>query len=120
MKQVKDQCEIRIIHDEKVKEARLRALDSDATNNLCQTFKALGDTSRLKILWALEYQEMCVCDLAALLGISESAVSHQLRLLRNLHLVRNRRDGTILYYRLADGHVSELIRVALEHVCEAR
>ena len=83
-------------------------------------FKALGDVSRLKILWALEQQEMCVCDLAALLGITESAVSHQLRLLRTLRLVKNRRKGTILYYRLADDHVSELVRIALEHIREPK
>ena len=120
MKLIKDQCDCRIIHDEKVKEARKRALEDEATESLCQTFKALGDASRLKILWALEHQEMCVCDLAALLGISESAVSHQLRLLRTLRLVKNRRNGTILYYRLTDDHVSELVKIALEHVREPK
>ena len=99
-------------------EARQRALAEEVTGNLCQTFKALGDPSRLKIMWALEHQEMCVCDLAALLGITESAVSHQLRLLRTLRLVKNRREGTILYYRLADDHVSQLVRIALEHIGE--
>ena len=118
VKQVKDKCDCRIIHDEKVNEARLWALDEWKTEGLCQTFKALGDVSRLKILWALERQEMCVCDLAALLGITESAVSHQLRLLRTLRLVKNRRAGTILYYRLADDHVSQLVRIALEHIQE--
>ena len=118
MKNTKDQCECRIIHDDKVKEARQRALDDETIDDLCQTFKALGDASRLKILWALEHQEMCVCDLAALLGITESAVSHQLRLLRTLRLVKNRREGTILYYRLADDHIFELVRIALEHVRE--
>ena len=120
MKNIKDQCECRIIHDDKVREARIKALDEEVTYDLCQTFKVLGDASRLKIIWALEYQEMCVCDLAALLGITESAVSHQLRLLRTLRLVKNRRDGTILYYRLADDHVSQLVRVALEHINETR
>jgi DNA-binding transcriptional ArsR family regulator len=120
MKQVKDKCECRIIHDEKVKEAREKALGDLATDDLCQTFKALGDMSRLKILWALAHQEMCVCDLAALLGITESAVSHQLRLLRTLRLVKNRREGTILYYQLADDHVSQLIRIALDHIQEPR
>ncbi len=114
----KDKCDCRIIHEEKVNEARQRALDDLVTENLCETFKALGDMSRLKVLWALEYQEMCVCDLAALLGITESAVSHQLRLLRTLRLVKNRREGTILYYRLADDHVSQLVRIALEHIQE--
>ena len=114
----KDKCDCRIIHEEKVNEARQRALDDLVTENLCETFKALGDMSRLKVLWALEYEEMCVCDLAALLGITESAVSHQLRLLRTLRLVKNRREGTILYYRLADDHVSQLVRIALEHIQE--
>lgn len=120
MKQIKDKCDCRIIHDDKVNEARLQALGDVAIEDLCQTFKALGDISRLKILWALEHQEMCVCDLAALLGITESAVSHQLRLLRTLRLVKNRREGTILYYRLADDHVSQLVSIALEHVQEPR
>jgi DNA-binding transcriptional ArsR family regulator len=117
-KDLKDRCDCRIIHRNKVQEARRMALGSLAAEDLCQTFKALGDPSRLKILWALEHQEMCVCDLAALLGITESAVSHQLRLLRTLRLVKNRRDGTILYYRLTDDHVSQLVRIALEHVQE--
>lgn len=120
MKQINDKCDCRIIHDDKVNEARLQALGDLAIEDLCQTFKALGDISRLKILWALEHQEMCVCDLAALLGITESAVSHQLRLLRTLRLVKNRREGTILYYRLADDHVSQLVSIALEHVQEPR
>jgi ArsR family transcriptional regulator, lead/cadmium/zinc/bismuth-responsive transcriptional repressor len=116
--QIKDKCQCRIIHDEKVEEARLKALDDMAIEDICQIFKALGDISRLRILWALEHQEMCVCDLAALLGISESAVSHQLRLLRTLRLVKNRREGTILYYRLTDDHVSQLVCIALEHIRE--
>ena len=115
MKRNKDTCGCRIIHDEKVKEAQQKALAGPVTEGLCQTFKALGDISRLRILWALEHEEMCVCDLAALLGITESAVSHQLRLLRTLRLVKNRREGTILYYRLTDEHVSRLIRIALDH-----
>ena len=120
MKNIKDRCECRIIHDEKVQDARHLALDEEVTDELCQTFKTLGDASRLKIMWALKHQEMCVCDLAALLGITESAVSHQLRLLRTLRLVKNRRDGTILYYRLADDHVLQLVRIALEHVNETK
>ncbi|KPK26420.1 MAG: ArsR family transcriptional regulator [Desulfobacterales bacterium SG8_35_2] len=120
MKQIKDKCDCRIIHDDKVNEARLKALSDLAIEDICQTFKALGDVSRIKILWALEHQEMCVCDLAALLGITESGVSHQLRLLRTLRLVKNRREGTILYYRLADDHVSQLVSIALEHIQEPR
>lgn len=113
-----DMCGCRVVHQSQVEEARKLALAQEVIDDLSRIFKALGDGSRLKILWALEKGEMCVCDLAALLGISESAVSHQLRLLRTMRLVKNRRHGTILYYRLADLHVSELVRVALEHVQE--
>ena len=119
MQETADKCEYRIIHREKVEEAGRKALADHVIEDLCLTFKALGDASRLKILRALEFQEMCVCDLAALLGITESAVSHQLRLLRTLRLVKNRREGTILYYRLADNHVSQLVRIALEHIQES-
>ena len=111
-----DLCDCRLIHRRAVEEARACALDQDETENLAQIFKALADATRLKILWALEQREMCVCDLAAMLGLTESAVSHQLRLLRNLKLVTNRRDGVVLYYRLSDTHVSELIRITLEHM----
>ena len=113
-----DKCDCRIIHEDKVKSARKNLLSPAIAENLCQTFKALGDKTRLKILWALEKQEMCVCDLAAMLDVTESAVSHQLRLLRTLRLVANRREGTILYYSLTDDHVSQLIQVALVHVQE--
>jgi DNA-binding transcriptional ArsR family regulator len=99
-----------------VEEAIASSLDPYEIGTLAQIFKALADETRLKILWALEKREMCVCDLAAMLGLTESAVSHQLRLLRNLQLVTNRRDGVVLYYRLADNHVSQLIRITLEHL----
>ncbi len=114
--QIKDLCDCRLIHRQAVEEARASGLAQDETESLAQIFKALADETRLKMLWALEKREMCVCDLAAMLGLSESAVSHQLRLLRNLKLVSNRRDGVILYYRLTDTHVSQLIRVTLEHL----
>ena len=118
MSTIKDICDCRVIHEDKVASARKASLSPEIAENLCQTFKALGDSTRLKILWALEKQEMCVCDLAAMLDVTESAVSHQLRLLRTLRLVMNRREGTILYYSLSDKHVSQLIQVALEHVQE--
>jgi DNA-binding transcriptional ArsR family regulator len=112
----RDLCDCRIIHRQTVEAARASELDPAETERVVRTFKALADVSRLRILWALSRHEMCVCDLAALLGLTESAVSHQLRLLRNLQLVANRRDGVVLYYRLADTQVAQLIQVALEHV----
>ena len=109
-------CDCRLIHRQAVEAARASGLASEETERMAQIFKTLADVTRLKILWALEKQEMCVCDLAALLGLSESAVSHQLRLLRNLQLVANRRDGVVLYYRLTDTHVSQLMKTTLEHL----
>jgi len=114
----KDRCKCRIIHKDQVDAARKTALGDTEVELLSQTFKALGDPSRLRILTALEKQELCVCDIAALLTISESAVSHQLRLLRTIKLVKNRREGAVLYYSLNDTHVSILIGTALEHVRE--
>jgi DNA-binding transcriptional ArsR family regulator len=113
-----DQCDSRVIHEENIERAKDNALPSGEVDRVTRTFKAMGDPTRLGILWALELGEMCVCDLAALLGISESAISHQLRILRHLSLVVNRREGTVLYYRLNDHHVSQLITLALEHIRE--
>jgi ArsR family transcriptional regulator, lead/cadmium/zinc/bismuth-responsive transcriptional repressor len=85
---------------------------------LAETFKVLGDTTRVRMLDALSRAELCVCDLAALLGLSESAVSHQLRLLRGMRLVRPRRDGRLVYYALDDQHIVGLFAQGLEHVEE--
>jgi DNA-binding transcriptional ArsR family regulator len=92
---------------------------SDATAAaLAETFKALGDPTRVRMLDALSHAEVCVCDLAAMLRLTESAVSHQLRLLRSLRLVRSRRAGRHIYYALADQHVVKLFQQGLEHVEE--
>lgn len=111
-------CDCRIIHQERIAGARDTALGEIEIGKLSAIFKAMGDPTRLKILGALGQEEMCVCDLAAFLGVTESAVSHQLRLLRQLHLVTNRREGPVLYYRLNDDHVSRLTLLALEHIRE--
>ncbi len=113
-----DQCECRCIHQDRIDRARAAALDGEENARMAQLFKAMGDPNRLRILWALQQDEMCVCDLARFLGISESAVSHQLRLLRQLHLVSNRREGPVLYYRPNDEHIHRLMELALEHIRE--
>ena len=113
-----DRCDCRIIHEDRIRQARQEALPAGEQESVTQLFKALVDSSRLRILWALNRGEMCVCDLAALLKVSESAVSHQLRLLRTMRLVSNRREGAVLYYRLNDHHIEQLIRLSLEHVRE--
>ncbi|MDD2463653.1 MAG: metalloregulator ArsR/SmtB family transcription factor [Desulfobulbus sp.] len=113
-----DLCGIRCIHKDQVTKAREQALSAEEYEDMAALFKAMGDPNRLRILWALGHEEMCVCDLAALLGSSESAVSHQLRMLRQMALVKNRRQGQVLYYRLNDDHVHTLIHVTLEHIRE--
>jgi ArsR family transcriptional regulator, lead/cadmium/zinc/bismuth-responsive transcriptional repressor len=84
--------------------------------HLAEIFSALGDPTRLRVLFALARQELCVCDLSTLLGVSVSAVSHQLRLLRGLRLVKFRREGRLAYYSLDDHHVAALLEMGLEHV----
>lgn len=113
-------CGIRMIHPERIARARADAFPARVVGRLARTFRALGDPTRLGIVMALRKGEMCVCDLAALLELSESAVSHQLRHLRDLALVRNRREGQVLYYSLDDAHVAELIEIGLEHAGEIR
>ena len=85
---------------------------------LAETFKVLGDVTRVRIIDVLSQGELCVCDIASLLDLSDSAVSHQLRLLRNLRLVRPRRDGRLVFYSLDDQHIIGLFRQALRHVSE--
>ena len=87
---------------------------------LAETFKVLGDVTRVRILDALSRSELCVCDLAQLIGLSESAVSHQLRLLRGMRLVRARRDGRMAFYTLDDQHIVRLFEQGMEHVEERR
>ena len=96
-----------------------RRMRPDATMvRLADTFSALGDPARAKILYALAQKELCVCDLAEVVGVTESAVSHQLRVLRALELVKYRRDGRVVYYSLADDHVRSLLAQGLEHAEE--
>jgi DNA-binding transcriptional ArsR family regulator len=94
------------------------ALGEDTVAALAETFRALGDPTRVRILHALAHAEICVCDLAATMNVSESAVSHQLRLLRSLRLVKSRREGRHIYYSLADQHIVRLVEQGLEHVQE--
>ncbi len=108
-----DQCQCRCIHQDEVDKARDHALPEADNQKLATIFKVMGDPNRLKILWALAENEMCVCDLAMLVEVSESAVSHQLRQLRQLQLVRNRRAGPILYYSLVDDTIINIIKTAL-------
>lgn len=113
-----DGCRVRVVHLEQVARARDRAIPEHELDRLALTYKVLGDPTRLRIVMALKDGEMCVCDLAAFLGLSESAVSHQLRRLKDLALVKRRRDNQVLYYALDDDHVAELLRIGIAHVRE--
>ena len=105
-------------HREKVEQVREKMLLDDEINKLAQLYKVFGDTTRIKILCALFESEMCVCDIAEIVGISVSAVSHQLRILKQSELVRFRRDGKTIYYSLADDHVRTIIGQGTEHINE--
>ena len=105
-------------HREKVEQVREKMLLEDEINKLAQLYKVFGDTTRIKILCALFESEMCVCDIAEIVGISVSAVSHQLRILKQSELVRFRRDGKTIYYSLADDHVRTIIGQGTEHINE--
>jgi len=111
-------CRTRIVHVERVAKAGREAVPYPELHRLTLTYKALADSTRLKMVMALLGGEMCVCDLAAFLNLTESAVSHQLRRLKDQALVKPRRAGQILFYSLDDAHVSDLLRIGLEHVRE--
>jgi DNA-binding transcriptional ArsR family regulator len=111
-------CQVRVIHLDRVEQARSEAVSVRALNRLSSIYKVLGDPSRLKIVMALRNVEMCVCDLAAFLGLTESAVSHQLRRFKDLALVKSRREGQVIYYSLDDAHVAKLLNIGLAHVSE--
>ncbi len=113
-----DQCLTKCIHDDKVAEAKDFLPDQKEINIMADIFKALSDPGRLKIVLALLNQELCVCDIAAVCEQSDSAISHQLRLLRTLRIVKNRRDGKIVYYSLDDDLVVSLIVQSLKQVSE--
>jgi DNA-binding transcriptional ArsR family regulator len=113
-----DICHVRVIHADKIEQAHQKVMEDERLERLALTYRMLGDPTRLKILMALKQVEMCVCDIAAFLGISESAVSHQLRRLRETAIVKNRREGQVLYYTLQDTHVETLLDVGIDHLHE--
>ncbi len=105
-------------HDEAIRSARKALVGEETILGLTETFKILSDPTRLQIVLAVSKQELCVIDIAELLGITESAVSHQLRLLKTLRLVKQRKEGKLVFYTLDDEHIDDLIRVAARHISE--
>lgn len=109
-------CSINLIDEAKVSIVA-NAMPPDAMiTRLAEIFRLLGDPTRVKVLQALSIEELCVCDIASLLGTTKSAISHQLRLLRSLRVVRYRKAGRIVYYSLDDSHVENLLREGLNHI----
>ncbi len=111
-------CESVVIHKEVVENTKTKMPDDTSLNELADFFKIFGDSTRVRILWALNESEMCVCDIAALLNMSQSSISHQLRVLKQNKFVKNRRDGKVVYYSLLDEHISYILKQGLTHISE--
>lgn len=110
------ECELVAIDQSKVRRLARRIARQEDFDELARTFEILGDPTRAKILYLLSREEICVCDLAALLGMSPPAVSHHLRILRDRHVVAARKDGKMVHYTLADDHIRTLVEEGLGHV----
>lgn len=113
-----DSCDCNVIHQDAVDCVKANMPDEEDIFEVADLFKAFGDSTRARIICALSITELCVCDLSALLNMSQSAVSHQLRTLKQARIVRNRRNGKSVYYSLDDEHIKALFRMAIEHVTE--
>ncbi|MCX7793454.1 MAG: metalloregulator ArsR/SmtB family transcription factor [Thermodesulfovibrionales bacterium] len=111
-------CEIAFIDRKKVSSVKRKMKPDAKLHQLAETFRVLGDPTRIKIIFALSEEELCVCDIANLLGTTKSAVSHQLRILRATRLVKYRKDGKMVFYSLDDEHIKNLFKEGLRHVEE--
>ena len=109
-------CDCNIIHENIVKDTLSKMPEDDLFNKLAEFFKILGDTTRAKILFALDQNEMCVCDIANVLGMSKSSISHQLGTLRRMNIVKCRKQGKEVYYTIDDDHVQKLFELGIEHI----
>ena len=113
-----EKCEVTLIHEDNVKKAINELPDDELIADLSDMFKIFGDQTRVKILMALESGELCVCDIAAVMNMSQSAISHQLRVLKQSNIVKTRREGKVVYYSISDDHVKEIFEIAIVHVQE--
>ncbi len=113
-----ESCSCSIIHEDIVNAVKEKMPLEESLYDLAELFKVFGDTTRIKILWALAESEMCVCDIAALLSMTQSAISHQLRVLKGARLVKNRKEGKVVYYSLDDLHVNQIFEQGLTHIKE--
>ncbi len=117
-KEEKMLCDCNVIHDEIVGRVRQKMPAEETLYDLAELFKVFGDSTRIKIICALFEEEMCVCDIAYLLNMTQSAISHQLRVLKQARLVKRRRAGKIIFYSLDDKHIEEIFNQGLNHINE--
>ncbi len=113
-----DCCETTVIHQDVIECVRPQLPDEEDLYDLAELFKVFGDSTRIKIICALFESEMCVCDIASLLNMTQSAISHQLRVLKTAKLVKNRKEGKVVYYSLDDDHVKHIFDQGLAHITE--
>ena len=111
-----ERCDCNVIHQDIVNQVRDKMPQEESLYDLAELFKVFGDSTRIRILWALHESKMCVCDIANSLDMSKSSISHQLSTLRKMGIVKTRREGKEVYYMLDDNHVKEVFEVALEHI----
>lgn len=116
MDSITDRCQEQCTHQDSINKVKSRALNTGEVLALSETFKAIGDSTRIRILYALSQVELCVCDLAEVLEMSQSAISHQLRILRNLRLVKFRKEGKNVFYSLDDEHIINFFAQGLAHI----
>lgn len=118
MKETDTMCEFSHVHEDVVKVVRENMPDEDTLFDLAEVFKIFGDSTRIKILYVLFETELCVCDIAELLNMNQSAISHQLRILKQAKLVQSRREGKSIFYSLSDKHVWTILNQGMEHITE--
>lgn len=111
-------CSCTVLHEDIIEHARQGMPEEEHLYDLAELFKVFGDSTRIRILYALTASEMCVCDIAALLNMTQSAISHQLRILKAARLVKHRKAGKVVFYSLNDSHVAHIFAQGLEHVKE--
>jgi len=113
-----ESCEYIHVHDEIVEKVNAQMPAEDDLDDLADFFKVFGDTTRIKMLYVLLCSEMCVCDIAQILNMTQSAISHQLRILKQMDLVKSRRDGKTIFYSLADSHIATILSQGMDHIQE--
>lgn len=113
-----DLCEATVIHEDVLQRVKERMPDEEPVYEVSELFRVFGDSTRSRIICALNLEEMCVCDLSALLNMTQSAISHQLRVLKAARIVKSRKQGRVVYYSLDDNHIGQIFAMAFDHVME--